>query len=127
MNIEYFIDREKGIITAKLEKSEVEKELLKLARYWSRPVLFEWEDSLYNSKMIKALSAITARATCSEEDTFDENIGKRIARERLLNKLDKKKLSFINERKDDCINAYAKMSQAYYKIEEYIADHENNI
>lgn len=129
MNIEYFIDRGKGIVVAKLEKNEVEKELLKLACYWTNPIHFEWtwENPFYKSKTFKTLSAITARATCSKDDAFDENVGKRIARERLLNKFDKKKLSFIKEEMNDCIGAYAKMLQAHNKIEEYITAHENNI
>lgn len=88
--IQYFINEEKGIVVAKMTKDYVEEALMdiyekigKTSKYGGVIV----DEKVYD----KFVAPITAIATCSEDDAFDVEIGKAIARKKALAKLAIKK------------------------------------
>ncbi len=88
--IQYFINEEKGIVVAKMTKDYVEEALMgiyekigKTSKYGGVII----DEKVYD----KFVAPITAIATCSEDDAFDVEIGKAIARKKALTKLALKK------------------------------------
>lgn len=89
-NIFYEIDEENGVIYAKLRVSAIFNEVRLAAynKYISLSTInkgfdaFRKKYSTYKSDY----HLIVTKAICSKDDTFDEKIGMRIARERLLEK-----------------------------------------
>ena len=88
--IQYFINEEKGIVVAKMTKDYVEEALMgiyekigKTSKYGGVII----DEKVYD----KFVAPITAIATCSEDDAFDVEIGKAIARKKALAKLALKK------------------------------------
>lgn len=89
-NIFYEIDEKNGVTYAKLYVGTIFNEVRAAA--WSKNIpfftinkgidVFRKKYSTYNSEY----SLIVTKAICSKDDTFDEKIGMRIARERLLEK-----------------------------------------
>lgn len=88
--IQYFINEEKGIVVAKMTKDYIEEALMgiyekigKTSKYGGVII----DEKVYD----KFVAPITAIATCSEDDAFDVEIGKAIARKKALAKLALKK------------------------------------
>lgn len=88
--IQYFINEEKGIVVAKMTKDYVEEALMgiyekigKTSKYGGVII----DEKVYD----KFVAPITAIATCSEDDAFDVEVGKAIARKKALTKLALKK------------------------------------
>lgn len=88
--IQYFINEEKGIVVAKMTKDYVEEALMgiyekigKTSKYGGVII----DEKVYD----KFVASITAIATCSEDDAFDVEVGKAIARKKALTKLALKK------------------------------------
>ena len=81
--MKYYINEEKRTVTAVMEVNEDA-----IFDYLDK----KWNINLYFSKESKELKALymptkfVGVARCVEEDVFDPNIGKRIAREKALNK-----------------------------------------
>lgn len=89
-NVKYFVNEEKGVVVAKLDKDVVEKELAevyekigKTGKYLG--VIVDMD--LFNS----LVTPITAKAVCAPGDVFVEEVGKAIARKKLFAKLAVKK------------------------------------
>lgn len=86
----YFVNEEKGVVVAKMTKDYVEEALMGIHEKIGKT-------SKYNGVIVdtrvydKFTAPITAIATCSEDDAFDVEIGKAIARKKALAKLALKK------------------------------------
>jgi hypothetical protein len=88
--IQYFINEEKGIIVAKMTKDYVEDALMDA--YEKIGKTSKYGGVIVDEKVFsKFVAPITAIATCSEDDAFDVEIGKAIARKKALAKLAIKK------------------------------------
>lgn len=88
--IQYFINEEKGIVVAKMTKDYVEEALMGIHEKIGKTSKYDGvivDGKVYN----KFIAPITAIATCSEDDAFDVEIGKAIARKKALAKLALKK------------------------------------
>jgi hypothetical protein len=88
--IQYFINEEKGIVVAKMTEEYVYNALNNL--YVKIGETSKYGGVIINEKVFgKFVAPITAIATCSEDDAFDVEIGKAIARKKALAKLAIKK------------------------------------
>lgn len=88
--IQYFINEEKGIVVAKMTKDYVEEALMGI--YEKIGKTSKYGGVIVDEKVFdKFVAPITAIATCSEDDAFDVEIGKAIARKKALVKLALKK------------------------------------
>lgn len=98
--IEYYIDREKRVIVAKLP--DLRKELTRILdtlyskKRDSSSVIGSYYGTLFK-KINAPFGGITAKATCSEVDDFDVHTGIRIARERLMKKVNKWRVRLLEQ------------------------------
>lgn len=83
--INYFLNKEKGVVVAKFEDEKTD--LVLSAR---GTMLSAWNSHLWNyiNKLMENPSV--GRAVCSKEDTFDEEVGKEVAKNKLLLQYNKK-------------------------------------
>lgn len=83
--INYYINKEKGVVVAKFEDEKTD--LVLSAR---GTMVSAWNSHLWNyiNKLMENPSV--GRAVCSKEDTFDEEIGKEVAKNKLLLQYNKK-------------------------------------
>lgn len=90
--IRYYIDEEKGIIIAAVDKVDIASEVFR--------ILLKQGISINNEQYLNKFSKIEdctykTKAVCSEKDIFDEKVGMEIARNRLLEKYYKARLEFL--------------------------------
>lgn len=90
--IRYYIDEEKGIVIAAVDKVDIALEVFR--------ILLKQGISINNEQYLNKLSKIEdytykTKAVCSERDTFDEKVGMEIARNRLLEKYYKARLEIL--------------------------------
>lgn len=89
-NVKYFVNEEKGIVVAKLDKDAVEKELAEI--YEKIGKTGKYLGVIVDLDLFKSLvTPITAKAVCAPGDVFVEEVGKAIARKKLFVKLAVKK------------------------------------
>lgn len=126
--INYYVNEDKGIVVAKIDHKEVIRELEKCynkCKLGSSKIedFFNisdfWEDKEIRKFRTKFDHTITAKATCHPEDTFDVNEGKRIARKKLLAKLDKKKLYILKIMEKECISVFSRILNERFVISSY--------
>lgn len=87
--INYYINKEKGIVVAKFDDERADlNQTVEEAR------LSTWNHYLYSciNKLINKLMSnpSVGKAVCSKEDTFDEEVGKEVAKNKLLLQYNKK-------------------------------------
>lgn len=86
----YFVNEEKGVVVAKMTAEYVYDALHDL--YTKIAKTSKYGGVIVDEKVFnKFVAPITAIATCSEDDVFDVEIGKAIARKKALAKLALKK------------------------------------
>lgn len=99
--IEYYIDREKRIIVAKLPNLREELARILDTLYSKKRDSESIVGGQSYYKLFRKINApcggITAKATCSEVDDFDVHIGMRIARERLMKKVNKWRVRLLEQ------------------------------
>ena len=86
--IKYFINKENGVVVAKFDDEQTD--LMQASRAF-RTNVFDISLSYFIKNLM--MNPSIGKAVCSNEDMFDEEIGKKIARNKLLlqynNKLEK--------------------------------------
>lgn len=89
-NIQYFVNEEKGIVVAKLSKEDVTAALTEVYEKLGRTT--KYNGVIVDMDVFDSLcGAITAKATCSPDDAFVEEVGMAIAKKKVLAKLALKK------------------------------------
>ena len=89
-DIMYFVNEEKGIVVAKMTQEYVANALGEL--YEKIGKTSKYQGTIVDRDVFdKFTQSIAAKAVCSEDDAFDVEIGKAIARKKALAKLAVKK------------------------------------
>ena len=89
-DIQYFVNEEKGIIVAKLTKEDVTATLTEVYEKLGKTT--KYNGVIVDMDVFGSLcGAITAKAICSPDDAFVEEVGKAIAKKKVLTKLAQKK------------------------------------
>ena len=94
---QYFVNEEKRVVVAKLPRlaGHFNEALCRInipdgevpsERYWINNAIQNIESDIVN-KELNGLTSLTAKAKCAEGDEFDEEIGKKIAKQRLQIKI----------------------------------------
>lgn len=102
--INYIVDKEKGIVTAEISncKDDVKKHIAKQFGFIGE--LDELNKDL--AKACRISDKFTGVAKCHPEDIFDEEVGKRIAKQRVLDKYSEARVNALN-RVDNLIDNWS--------------------
>lgn len=128
--ITYYINEDKKVVIAKININDIIIEVNKALRvkYVNRYIIGEGSRR-FKEKFPNYLNGhiyidITAKATCSKDDKFDIEVGKRIARERLLEKFYKIRLDYLRcigdelSRQIDCVED--QMNYTWVRLDKFI-------
>lgn len=87
--LEYIVDESKGIVVCKVKPGYWGEKILEIINRITGSHDFSWavHCNIFTEKRYPNKNQFVAVAKCSPEDTFNEQTGKRIARERLKKKL----------------------------------------
>ncbi len=87
--LEYIVDEKKGVVVCKVEPGLWGEKILEILRNLTGSHEFAWavHCNIFTEKRYPNKNQFVAVAKCSPEDTFNEQTGKRIAKERLKKKL----------------------------------------
>ena len=83
--IEYFINKENGVVVAKFDDEQTD--LIQASKAFKSNV-FDISLSYFIKNLM--MNPSMGKAVCSKEDAFDEEVGKKIARSKLLLQYNKK-------------------------------------
>ena len=101
--LEYIVDESKGIVVCKVMPDLWDDKIMEILMGITGDPNFSWSlrSAIFMGKQLPNKNQFVAVAKCSPEDTFNEQTGKRIAKERL-----KKKLMKVIENGDLKMNSY---------------------
>lgn len=130
--ITYYINEDKKVVIAKINIENIIEEVNKALRvrdistYIVNKGMIRFDKKFPNYININNYTYIdiTAKAICSKDDEFDVEIGKRIARERLLEKFYKIRLDYLRcigdelSRQIDCVED--QMNYTWVRLDKFI-------
>lgn len=113
--IQYYVDAEKGVVIAKLNRLRRENyDMVERLTYWDCWIENTFARSIYDF-IDQFPDYYVGVAKCYSGDTFDEELGKKIARARLLIKVNNTKAKVLHYAQKTMMEAIGEVS----KIEEH--------
>lgn len=110
--IEYFANKEKGTVVAKIDN--IQNDILAMLKkmFWSNAPLFNWNFLIKISDSFP--TQVIGKAVCDEDDEFDLETGMYIARLRVIEKYQKMRIKAIERAEDVLWAEIYKTSTLFY-------------
>lgn len=96
--IEYFANKEKRTVVAKIDNIQNDILVMLKKRFWSKTPLFNWNFLVKISGSFP--TQVIGKAVCSEDDEFDLETGMYIARLRVIEKCQKMRVKALEQAED---------------------------